>query len=720
MNFEIKLAKTAGFCFGVNRAIELVEKLLQEGKKVCTLGPIIHNPQMVESLQKRGVITVDSILDVPPGYTVVIRSHGVDKATYDEIDKRGLEICDATCPFVYKIHKIVEKNSDENTPVFIAGDKTHAEVVGIMGFANSSVYCFKTEEELKEIIKKCEKNSQNNPIVVSQTTFNSKKWEVFKKIIKKVYTNAKFFDTICDATTERQNEAEELAQKTDLMVVIGGRHSSNTKKLLEICDAKTKTVLIETADELNPADFKSVRFVGVTAGASTPAVIIKEVLNRMTEILKNEETMAEEVTAEIKTEAETVAEKSFDDMTFEEALEESLNSMNSNQRVKGVVVAVNPTEVQVDIGRKYTGIVPANELSAEPNVNPVDLVKVGDELDLIVMKTNDQEGIITLSKKRFDSYAGLAAMEEAKENDTVLEGKVTAVVKGGVTVLSNGVRVFVPASHATLRRGEDLEALVGTTVSFKVIDIRRGRNVVGSIRVVLREEQKQQREALWNSIEIGNTYEGVVKSLTSYGAFVDIGGVDGMIHISELSWTRIKHPSEVVNVGDTVTVFVKDLDRENKKISLGFKKAEDNPWEIIKTKYQVGDTATVKIVSFASYGAFANLMPGIDGLIHISQIANKRIDKPQDVLSIGDEVEAQIINIDYDAKRVSLSIRALLPEEAPVEAEETPAEPEAPAEPPKGYVCQVCGYVYEGSELPEDIVCPLCGQGADAFEPLKD
>ena len=716
MSFEIKLAKTAGFCFGVNRAIELVEKLLDEGKKVCTLGPIIHNPQMVESLEKRGVIIAETIEEVPKGYTVVIRSHGVDKATYKKIEELELDVCDATCPFVYKIHKIVEKNSDENTPVFIAGDENHAEVIGIKGFAKGKVFCFKTEEELQGIIEKSKKMGEITPVIVSQTTFQSKKWEIFKKNIKKVYTNAIFFDTICDATTERQNEAGQLAKNTELMVVVGGKHSSNTKKLYDICKVKTKTVLIETADELNPADFKSVRIVGMTAGASTPAVIIKEVLNRMTEILKNEETMAEEVTAQNTMEAETVAEKSFDDMTFEEALEESLNSMNSNQRVKGVVVAVYPTEVQVDIGRKYTGIVPANELSAEPNVNPVDVVKVGDEIDLVVMRTNDVEGIITLSKKRFDSYAGLNAMEEAKQNGEILEGKVTAVVKGGVTVVSNGVRVFVPASHATLTRGEDLEALVGTTVSFKVIDIRRGRNVVGSIRVVLRDEQKARREELWAAIEVGNTYEGVVKSLTSYGAFVDIGGLDGMIHITELAWTRIKHPSEVVNVGDTVTVFVKELDKENKKISLGFKKAEDNPWEIIKTKYQVGDTAKVKIVSFASYGAFANLMTGIDGLIHISQIANKRIEKPQDALAIGDEVEAQILAIDFDAKRVSLSIRALLPEEV----EEVVEEPETPAEPPKGYVCQKCGYVEGKETLAEDFVCPLCGAGAEDFEPLKD
>lgn len=717
MNSKIKLAKTAGFCFGVNRAIELVENLLNEGKKVCTLGPIIHNPQMVDSLSKRGVVIADTIDEVPRGYTVVIRSHGVDKETYEKMKTRDLEVCDATCPFVFKIHKIVEKNSDENTPVFIAGDEKHAEVIGIKGFAKGKVYCFKNEEELSGILKKCKNIENNTPIVVSQTTFNAKKWCNFKKIIKKVYTNPIFFDTICDATTERQNEALEIANTVDLMVIIGGRHSSNTKKLFDICSEKTKTILIETADELCADDFKSVRFVGVTAGASTPAVIIKEVLNKMTDILKNEETMAEEVTAETNMEAGTAAEKSFDDMTFEEALEESLNNMNRDQRVTGIVVAVNPTEVQVDIGRKYTGIISASELSAEPNVNPVDLVKVGDEINVVVMRTNDQEGIITLSKKRYDAYAGMAAMEEAKEKDEILEGKVTGVVKGGVTVVSNGIRVFIPASHATLRKGEDLEQLVGTTVSFKIIDIRRGRNVVGSIRVVLREEQKKAREALWEKLAVGDTYEGVVKSLTSYGAFVDIGGVDGMIHITELAWTKIKHPSEVVNVGDTVTVYIKDLDKENKKISLGFKKAEDNPWEIIKTKYKEGDTAKVKIVSFASYGAFANVIPGIDGLIHISQIANKRIEKPQDVLSIGDEVEAKIISIDYDAKRVSLSIRALLPEEAPVE--ET-AEPETPAEPPKGYVCDVCGYVYEGEELPEDIECPLCGAGADSFSPLKD
>ncbi|MBQ7128416.1 MAG: 4-hydroxy-3-methylbut-2-enyl diphosphate reductase, partial [Clostridia bacterium] len=438
MSYKITLAKTAGFCFGVNRAIELVEKLLDENKKVCTLGPIIHNPQMVESLKKRGVIIADSIDEVPKGYTVVIRSHGIDKNTYEQIKKNNLEICDATCPFVYKIHKIVDENSNKDTPVLIAGDEAHAEVIGIKGFANGKVFCFTTEDELQKIIKNYKNLAKKSPIIVSQTTFNQKKWLKFKKNLKKVCTNAIFFDTICYATAERQNEAESLSKQNELMVVIGGRHSSNTKKLFDICSANTKTILVETAEELDEKCFKSARFVGVTAGASTPAVIIKEVLNKMTDILKNEETMAEEVTAEIKTEAES-ADKSFEDM-----LEESLNSMNHNQKVKGVVLAINPTEVQVDIGRKQTGIIPASELSNDPNVTPTDVVKIGDEIDLIVMKTNDQEGIVTLSKRRFDAYAGIAKMEEAKENDEILEGKVTAVVKGGVTVVSNGIRVFVP------------------------------------------------------------------------------------------------------------------------------------------------------------------------------------------------------------------------------------------------------------------------------------
>lgn len=393
----------------------------------------------------------------------------------------------------------------------------------------------------------------------------------------------------------------------------------------------------------------------------------------MSEIL-NEGAMAaqaenEEAVETVEQAAEAVPEKSFDEMSFEEALEASLNNLNTDQRVKGVVLSVGPTEVQVDIGRKHAGYIPANELSNDPNANPEDLVKVGDVLDLIVMRTNDQEGVVTLSKRRYDAMLGWEKIVAAKEENTVLEGVVTEIIKGGLLVISHGSRVFIPASQATAFRGDPLEDLLGKTVQFRVLEINRGRRVVGSIRSVLRDQRKAMSEELWKTIAVGNHYTGRVKSLTSYGAFVDIGGVDGMVHISELSWQRIKHPSEVVNVGDTIEVTVKDVDFEKKKISLTYKKAEDNPWEILKRDYNVGDVVDAVIVSMTTYGAFARVIPGIDGLIHISQIADHHVEKPSDELKIGEEVKVKIIEIDFDRKRVSLSIRALKEADAPAEEE---------------------------------------------------
>lgn len=693
---EITVAKTAGFCFGVDRAVNLVYELIDSGKKVCTLGPIIHNPQIVNEFTSRGVIIADSVNDVPTGYTVVIRSHGVGSSVYNSLHERSLDYCDATCPFVDKIHKIADENTSHDVPLLIAGDKNHAEVIGITGHAHGAVYCFNDLDELKNILDKSNILENSCFCVVAQTTFNKKKWEECEKFLKKHYTNAKIFGTICSATSLRQNEADNLSKNCDLMIVVGGKHSSNTAKLYDICSKNCKTVLIETADELNTADIISAHRIGLTAGASTPAVIIKEVLTTMTDTIKNEGIQAEETVVdtvaasesanaqesakenitEAKEAAEAVeetepVEKSFDEMTFEEALDASLNSLNHNKNVKGTVIAVNQTEVQVDIGRKQTGIIPASELSDDTSVSPADLVKVGDVLELVVIKTDDSAGITTLSKKRLDANKGFVKIQEAFDSQEIITAKVTAVVKGGVTAVAHGVRIFVPASQATLSRNDDLNALVGTQADLRIIDIRRGRSsVVGSIRSVLKERKAEQEKKIWESIEIGKHYNGTVKSLTSYGAFVDIGGVDGMIHITELSWLRIKHPSEVVNVGDTVDVYVKDVDLEKHRISLGYKKTEDDPWEVLKSKYAIGDTVKVKVVSFATYGAFANLIPGIDGLIHISQIANKHIEKPQDVLTVGEEVDAKITDIDYDKKRVSLSIRALLPEEPIVTADE--------------------------------------------------
>ena len=674
---KITLAENAGFCFGVDRAVNMVYDLLKEGKKVCTLGPIIHNPQMVSELEQKGVRIVDSPEEVTSGEVLVIRSHGVDEATYNKAAESGITVCDATCPFVSKIHRIVSENSKAGDTVLIAGDESHQEVKGIIGHITGKYYVFSSEDDLKNIAEKHPEIAENGISVVSQTTFNAEKWKKSQLFLKKLYTNLKIFDTICGATEDRQNEARLLAGNNDAMIVIGGRHSSNTGKLFELCASLCeRTYAVETAAELKPEFFYGVSAVGVVAGASTPAGIIKEVIKTMSEILQP---------VDEQVEVNETVQKSFEEMTDEEAFEASLSSLTGDQKVVGTVIAVNPSEITVDIGRGVTGYITKDEYSSDAEADLVSEVKVDDKLNLIIMKINDQEGTAMLSKRRYDAIAGWDNVVSAKESGEILHGTVSDVVKGGVTVYSNNVRVFIPASQATASRNEPIDDLKGKEVDFRIIEIGRGRRAIGSIRSVLRESRREAIEKVWSNIAVGDRFTGVVKSITGYGAFVDIGGVDGMVHISELSWQRIKNPSEVVSVGDTIEVYVKALDTEKRKISLGYKKAEDNPWTKFQAKYNVDDVVTVTIVSMTSYGAFARIIPGVDGLIHISQISNHRIAKPQDELKVGQEVEAKITAIDLEKKRVSLSIRALLPEEpeAPAEApEEAPAEVEAPVEAP--------------------------------------
>lgn len=690
---EIKLAKTAGFCFGVDRAVNLVYELVEKGERVCTLGPIIHNAQLVADLESKGVKIIDEPEQCPEGYLLVVRTHGVEKEVTERIEALGLRSVNATCPFVTKIHNIVKREPD--AAVLIAGDKEHPEVLGIRSYCNSQSYVFKNEEELFEILQNEEFVKNKKIICVCQTTFSQKEWKKCEKIIKKVCTNCKIFDTICNATSERQNEASELSQYADAMVIIGGRHSSNTCKLRDVSAANAPAFLIETADELKHIDLSPYRVVGVTAGASTPSVIIKEVLKTMSEEIKEKEVetasaVAEEVveTAEVANEAanEPAVEASADgEASFEELLNESFKENENSKVVKGTVVAITPTEVYVDVpGRKQTGVVAFDDLSAEPISKCEDVVAIGDEIDLIIMKTDDQDGVLKLSKRLFDASKGWNDIVAAKESGEILEGVVTQTIRGGVLVTTKGTRIFVPASLTGLKRNEDLEILKDATVKFKVIDVNPARRrAVGNIKVIADAERKEKEDAVWATLEEGQKITGTVKSLTAYGAFVDLGGIDGMIHISELSWSRIKHPSEVVKVGDTVEVTIKALDAETRKISLGFKKIEDSPWEVMKRDYPVGTIVDARIVSFATFGAFANILPTVDGLIHISQISRERIKTPQDVLKVGDIVKAQIIDIDFDKKRVSLSIKAALPEEeeeAEEAVEEAPVEEAAPAE----------------------------------------
>ena len=641
----VTVAKTAGFCFGVRRAVEMAEKACAKYGKIWALGDIIHNTHEVERLAKMGVHKAENVADVPDHVPVLIRAHGVPECVIRELEQKGCTLVDATCPFVGKIHRIVREESQAGRHIIVIGSRNHPEVVGIQGWCGASDV-FETPEELQSAL--CENSEKGKmfremPIgIVAQTTINRKTWDICIEIIKKQCTNAKIFGTICNATDERQAEARLLAGKSDIMIVIGDRKSSNTKRLYEISTSLCDRVLyIEDASGLNGEEVRGMEqpFIGITAGASTPAWIIKEVRNIMSD--------------------ETRIETGSED--FAAMLEESFKTLNTGDKVTGTVLKISSNEVHVDLGVKHAAYIPMHELSDDPSFNLEESIHVGDEIEAVVVRVNDAEGTIVLSKKRVDQMKGWESIEAAKEEKTIIEGKVSEENKGGVVASAFGVRVFIPASQTGIPKGQPLSQLVGQTVKFRITEINRQRKrVVGSIRAVQQEERRAAAEKVWETIEVGNEYTGTVKSLTSYGAFVDIGGVDGMIHISELSWGRIKHPSEVVSVGDTVSVYVIGLDRENKKISLGYKRAEDNPWNVFTTNYEIGDTATVRILKFMPFGAFAQIIPGVDGLIHISQIANRRIEKPEEVLTKDEEVEAKIIDIDTEKKKVSLSIRALL------------------------------------------------------------
>ena len=651
----ITVAQSAGFCFGVKRAVDIVYQAIKEGKKVYTLGPIIHNAQVVDELAQQGVGILTDPEEAQRGDTVIIRSHGVSGEVYEKLIATGAEIIDATCPYVAKIHRLVSKEYEKETGILIAGNPEHPEVQGILGHCRYEAEVFRNKDEMLRILSNNKFSEKKHLVFVAQTTFNMLEWEQSVNSAKKEYTNLSIFDTICNATSERQREAAELAKTSGMMVVVGDRHSSNTAKLREICSQYCPTVLVEAASELNretlPKGFPFGKPIGVTAGASTPARIIKEVQETMSELTMNNQ-----------------------EENFEELLNQSTITTYNGAIVKGTVLGVTPTELQVDIGTKYAGYVPLQELTDDPTVKIEDAYKPGDVLDLLVVRINDVDGTTMLSKKRLDAAAGIRKVMEAKDTGETLKGIVVEVVNKGILALTNGVRVFIPASHVALSRVEDLSVMLKQTVEFKIIETNPERKrAVGSIKAVLREQRKAQEEQFWNEIEIGKHYTGVVKSIVSYGAFVDLGGVDGMVHISELSWNRIRHPSEVVKVGDTIEVYVKDLDREARKISLGYKKTEDNPWEILKKNYAVGSVVKVKIVSMTTFGAFAQILPGVDGLIHISQISTQRIAKPQDVLNIGDEVDVKITELDFDKKRISLSIRALAEEAAAAQKEE-PAE----------------------------------------------
>ena len=649
---SVRVAKSAGFCFGVNRAVELVEKAAEDGKNVVTLGPIIHNRHVVARFRDLGVSVIDRPEDAPDGATVVIRSHGVSRAVYEQLESRGVEIIDATCPFVKRIHGIVSRAEQEGSLPVIIGTRTHPEVIGIAGWCGDC-RVFETAQELENWVISGEIPTDSSICMVSQTTSTENLWKSCVEIAKKQFTHLKIFDTICKATECRQNEAAQLGAVCQAMVVVGDTESSNTGRLAMICrEHCQRVVLVDNATELDPEFFRGVRDVGITAGASTPAWIIKEVNKTMSEIV-NVEAVQEE--------------------NFAELLEQSIKTLNTGDKVKGIVTGIGNTEVQVDLGTKHAGYIPYDEVSADPSVKPEDILNVGDEIDVFVVRVNDQEGTVQLSKKKLDGMKVWDDMAVWAEEKATVEGVITEENKGGLVATVKGIRVFIPASQSGIAKGGDMTGQVGKSVQLKITEVNRARRrVIGSIRAVNSEARKANQEKLWAEIENGKKYHGVVKSMTSYGVFVDIGGVDGMVHVSELSWNRIKTPADVLKVGDEIDVYVISFDAEKRKISLGCKTAENNPWAQFTANYNVGDVVDVKVVKLMTFGAFAEIIPGVDGLIHISQIADKRIAKPEDVLAEGQEVQVKITDVDMENKRISLSIRALLEkpaEEAEVEAE---------------------------------------------------
>ena len=672
MSNRITVAEHAGFCFGVKRATDAVEKRIAEkrsGERIYTLGHLIHNDGYNRFLEEQGVLSIE-LDDVSriceessegSPSVIFIRAHGIPKEAEDmlaECKSRNpfFDYIDLTCPYVKKIHKIAKENSNDETVFALLGSSSHPEVVGIMSYAQDPKIVFADSNDFEEYLKneQLSKLHKKTLILAAQTTQNLSEWKKCLEIAKKYCTNTKFFDTICNVTEIRQIEAKSLADSSDFMVVVGGRESSNTAKLYKICkEACEKTLWVENADELD-GNFPTNNKIGIVAGASTPKRDIEEVFLIMSEMTEN----------------------------FAELLEQSLKTLNTGDTVTGYVTHVTDAELQLDLGAKVTGIIKSEQITDDASVRLTDMFHIGDAVEAFVIRVSDIEGVAELSKKRTDSDRNWKNIVALKDSGDVVSGKVLKAVAGGLTVVVDSVSVFVPASHSGIAKDGDLSVLVGQTVDLKIIEIKeQGKRAIGSIRVVLNAQRRAKVEEFWANIEEGKQYTGTVRSLTSYGAFVDLGGVDGMVHVSELSWKPIKTPAAVVAVGDEITVFVKSFDKETKRISLGYKTEDTNPWLLFTNRYQVGDVASVKIVNMMPFGAFAEIMDGVDGLIHISKIANKRISKPADVLELGQVVDAKIIEIDNEKQKISLSIRDLIEEAPAVETvEEVAAEEVVDAE----------------------------------------
>ena len=687
---EIIQAKTAGFCFGVANAVDKSFEILNqnlENKYVLSFGELIHNDNVIGKLEKLGMKVVYNIDDIyektagkPENAIVIIRAHGVSPDIYNKIKSLGCQIIDATCPFVSKIHKLVSEEFKAGRQVIIVGDRQHPEVKGTNGWCNETGIILSDEKQCREFLKIADNNMLYS--VVAQTTFSKKIFNIISELLKKSFDNINFFDTICNATSLRQEEAVKIASQVEAMIVVGDRKSSNTCKLYDLSSEICRNVFfVEDADDLDLSQIDIYKKAGVTAGASVPDWIIEEVIGKMSEI--NPEVNNENVN--------DVAIVDDSNDSFESLLDKSLTTITSGQIVKGAITKIDNKGVYVDLGFKFEGFIAIEEFEETPGFEP-DQLKIGDEVEAMVVKVSDKDGEAILSKRRIDNKKNMILLEESFENKTPVTVRIKEAVTGGVVAYLGSVRIFIPASQLTERYAKDLSVFAGQVVDVIITSFEKGtrghNRIIGSRKVILVAEREEKEEAFWSKIEVDKICTGVVKSLTPFGAFVDIGGYDGLIHMSELSWNRIKHPSEVLSVGQEVEVKILEFDRKKKRISLGYRKQEDNPWFDAENLYQVGDILEVTVVRFASFGVFVNIAPGIDGLVHISQISNQRISSAADCLKIGQKVMAKIIDTNIEEKKINLSIRdvqAYDPEPKPVELDEegNPIVPEKKERPRK-------------------------------------
>ncbi|MCF6465129.1 bifunctional 4-hydroxy-3-methylbut-2-enyl diphosphate reductase/30S ribosomal protein S1 [Clostridium sp. Cult2] len=626
---EIYIAEHAGYCFGVKRAVTIAEKTMKDsgGVNTYSLGPLIHNPQVVDKLKEAGLRVIDDVESIENG-KVIIRSHGIPYKVQRKIEDLNLELIDTTCPYVKSVHKKVKEYNDKGYKIVIIGNKNHPEVIGINGWCNDDGIIINNVDEAENV------STYDKICIVSQTTNTLEKFKMLSDIVSKKGKEVKMFNTICNATNLRQNACKELAKKVEAMIVIGGYHSSNTNKLVDISKMYRDNVYhIELPKDLPLQEIVKFNTIGITAGASTPDWIIKEVVNTMDNINDNE---------------------------IMEAIENTLVKVRRGDIIKGTVIYVTENEIMVNINYKSDGIITKEELSNDSEVKPKDIYKEGDEIEVYVVKLDDGEGNVVLSTKRLEIIKSWEKLENAYKNKEKIECKVLTDVKGGLSVLVNGINAFVPASQISVTYVDDLSAYKGKKLIAKIIDFDRNRKrIILSSKIVEQEELEKKREELWDSLEIGNIIDGKVERLTDFGAFVDIGGLDGLIHISDLSWYRISHPSEVISEGDKIQVQILDFDKNKNRISLGLKQILPKPWDVFIDKRNIGDIVFGKVVNILDFGAFVRLEEGVDGLVHVSQISKEHVNKPSDRLKVGQQVTVKIIDINEENQRISLSMKAI-------------------------------------------------------------